>query len=299
MENLFFEQQIEEAIDRIKRFEKLAKSMSLPIDVGFSGGKDSQVVWHLCKLAHIEATAFYNVCFESSTTRNFIKTYYPEVVFRQYVRQGFFHNAIVNHNCMLPTSEFAYCCNDYKHNLKYAKNASITGVRRQESQSRRYRPLLSIKNKTVSKKITADEYFANSCMGLGSPSPITLNPIVDWYEDEVWEFCAKYSLPRNPEYNVAKRVGCMICPKCRFKDNFMYLFKYPKLVDCAIMVREKGINSSWYLTIDKQDYENNKVYYICRWLNHSFQPFSKKEFALYEQFRKRYDSLHCQYKPLN
>lgn len=293
MENLFFEQQIEEAIDRIKRFEKLAKSMSLPIEVGFSGGKDSQVVWHLCKLANINATAFFNVSFESSTTRNFIKQYYPEVQFRQYVKQGFFHNAIVNHACMLPTSEIAYCCNDYKHNPKYAVHASITGVRRQESQRRRYRPLLSIKNKSVSKKIAANEYFETNCMGFGSPSPITLNPIIDWYDDEVWEFCAKYNLPRNPEYNITKRVGCMICPKRRFKDNFIYLFKYPKLVDAAIMVRNKGVNFDWFMTIDQKDYINDKVYFICRWLNHSFQPFSKKELALYEQFRKRYDSLHC------
>ena len=42
--NLFTEQIEQEAISRIQRFAKIAEKMGLDIAVGFSGGKDSQVV---------------------------------------------------------------------------------------------------------------------------------------------------------------------------------------------------------------------------------------------------------------
>lgn len=37
------------------------------------------------------------------------------------------------------------------------------------------------------------------------------------------------------------------------------------------------------------DYADDKVQYICRWLNHSFSPFTEKQRKLYEEFRKIYD----------
>lgn len=40
------------------------------------------------------------------------------------------------------------------------------------------------------------------------------------------------------------------------------------------------------------DYSNDKCYYICRWLNHSFMPFTKKQEERYKQVREIYDKLH-------
>lgn len=42
MKNMFLGELEEEAIDRIKRFYKIAKTMGFDMCVGFSGGKDSQ-----------------------------------------------------------------------------------------------------------------------------------------------------------------------------------------------------------------------------------------------------------------
>lgn len=39
------------------------------------------------------------------------------------------------------------------------------------------------------------------------------------------------------------------------------------------------------------DYSTDRVYYICRWLNHSFRKFSKKEELLYRQFREYYNTI--------
>lgn len=43
---------------------------------------------------------------------------------------------------------------------------------------------------------------------------------------------------------------------------------------------------------DNKDYSNDKVYYICRWLNHSFMPFTAKQEKLYLKFREKYDFIH-------
>ena len=46
--NLFTDEIEQQAIDRIKKFKKIADAMGFEVCVGFSGGKDSQVVYDLC-----------------------------------------------------------------------------------------------------------------------------------------------------------------------------------------------------------------------------------------------------------
>lgn len=53
-----------------------------------------------------------------------------------------------------------------------------------------------------------------------------------------------------------------------------------------------GQNVDWIITSDNKDYSDDKPYYICRWLNHSFMPFTEKQQRLYEKVRKVYDE-HC------
>lgn len=78
--NLFLPEMELTAIDRIRRFARLAGKMGLEVRLGFSGGKDSQVVYDLMKRAGVEFRAFYNHCFESNVTRRFIREHYPDVV---------------------------------------------------------------------------------------------------------------------------------------------------------------------------------------------------------------------------
>lgn len=294
MNTLFLQDLENEAILRIQKFYQIAKKLDYPIVLGFSGGKDSQVIYSLCKKANIPFTACFNHCFESNTTLNFIKEYYPQVIWRRIVKEGFIQNIWVNHNSLLPTSQIAYCCRDYKHNPKFIDSASIVGVRRQESQKRIKSMPLEIKNKTLFKRDKAlfSEYFDDNCIGLGSPGKIQLKPIVDWYEEDIIMYHMKENLPRNPEYNTQKRVGCIVCPKCHLKENFDSLMKSPKLIDAFIKAREKRNDIDWYITSDNKDYSNNKVEYICRWLNYSFQPFSRKEQNLFEQIYRRYKQIH-------
>lgn len=284
---------LDETIERIRKFAQIADKMGFEVAVGFSGGKDSQVVYDLCKTAGIKFTAYYNESFESNVTKKFIRENYPDVVWRRNVC-GFFENIAQNHGGLLPDVNSAYCCKDYKHNPKFVDECSITGVRREESTKRRTRQLFEMKNKTLLKKNKnfVNEFFTDNCIATGSASVIALKPIVDWTAEDVWDYLKFKNLPINPEYKERSRVGCLICPKANFSSNYISLMKYPKLIDCAIKARERGEKKKdWIITSDNVDYQDDKCYFICRWLNHSFCKFSKKDQKLYENFRNKYKEL--------
>ena len=69
------------AITRIQKFSKIAKTMGLQVHLGFSGGKDSQVCYDLCKRAGIPFKAFFNHAFESNITLSFIKEGIKEQIY--------------------------------------------------------------------------------------------------------------------------------------------------------------------------------------------------------------------------
>lgn len=54
---------------------------------------------------------------------------------------------------------------------------------------------------------------------------------------------------------------------------------------------ERADEIKWYIPSDNKDYLDDKPYYICRWLNHSFMPFSKKQEELYKQVREKYNLI--------
>lgn len=74
-------------------------------------------------------------------------------------------------------------------------------------------------------------------------------------------------------------------------ENGAALLKYPKLIDCIILARSKRKDIDWMITAENKDYADNKVEYICRWLNHSFRPFTKKQAELCEKIKVNYNKM--------
>lgn len=289
---LFDEEFENEAIERIQKFAKICDSLGFEVAVGFSGGKDSQVVYDLCKRSGISFKAYFNHTFEDCVTLRFIREKYPDVIWRRPHNYGFFQNMRENHH-FLPTAEDAYCCYDYKHNEKYVDNASVVGVRRAESHKRANRMVFEAKNKTYVKKNNAlfSEYFTDKCTGVGTGSKIQLKPIVDWSEDEVWSYIRRRGLPINPQYKTNKRVGCVVCPKAGFTSNFHNLMKYPKIIDAILSTYKHRSDWDFIIKKEEKDYSDNKIEYVCRWLNHSFRPFTKKQRKLADMVKQRYNEL--------
>ena len=68
---------VELAIQRLKAFEPPEGYY-----VAFSGGKDSQCIYHLCQMAGVKFDAHYNVTsVDPPELVKFIKTHYPDVKF--------------------------------------------------------------------------------------------------------------------------------------------------------------------------------------------------------------------------
>lgn len=56
-----------------------------------------------------------------------------------------------------------------------------------------------------------------------------VNPIIDWSDDEVWEFIRKYDVPYCELYDMgAERLGCIGCPMSGKKQIEEDFEKYPK-----------------------------------------------------------------------
>lgn len=292
--NLFSDEIERQAILRIQKFSKIAKIMGFEVCLSFSGGKDSQVIYDLCLRSGIDFKAYFNHSFESSTTLKFIRDNYPDVIKRKDYKFGFIENIWKNYGGLLPTVQKAYCCHDYKHNPKYVDKCSIIGVRKAESANRRMRTAFEIKNKTLLKKNKAliDDYFEEHCQSTGTAGIILLRPIVDWSNAEVWNYIYSHDLPVNPEYKERNRVGCIVCSKANFTGNYKSLLKYPKLIDAFIIAKLKtNKKTDWFIKSDDKDYSDDKVFYICRWLNRSFMPFTKKQEKLYQKVREKYDLI--------
>lgn len=123
---------IEESVSLIRKAERLAK-MYDPQDgyfLAFSGGKDSQALYHVAELAGVLFKAhFAPTTVEPPQLIRFIRKNYPEVEFGKVDMS--MYQAAVKMN-MLPTMKIRWCCAKYKETTGAGK-VTMTGVRHAES----------------------------------------------------------------------------------------------------------------------------------------------------------------------
>ena len=127
---------IETAIFRLKQFEPEEGYY-----LAFSGGKDSQCVYHLCKMAGVKFDAHYSVTsVDPPELVRFIKTRYPDVQFEKR------HDdngkpvtmwSIIPQKLFPPTRTVRYCCDVLKESNGGEYRRTLTGVRWAESVNRR------------------------------------------------------------------------------------------------------------------------------------------------------------------
>jgi len=215
-ENLLFGvvNKIDSAIERLKYFEP-----SRGYYLAFSGGKDSICIKELADLANVKYDAHYNVTtIDPPELILFIRQYYPDVVFempeepflKRMTKRGF------------PQRRRRWCCEEYKERGGEGRFV-ITGVRREESGGRRYRPIVH-------------HCYKNAYIKKGK---MVLNPIIDWMERDVWEFIKKRNLNYCKLYDEGwKRIGCLFCPMAG-KHRIEEVKLYPKYVELFIKAFEK------------------------------------------------------------
>ena len=247
--------------------------------LAFSGGKDSQCNYHLAKMAGVKFDAHYNVTsVDSPETIYFIREHYPDVIF-DYPRDKdgkriTMWNLIVK-NKMPPTRLARYCCQSLKESQGKGR-ITVTGVRWAESIRRRAnQDVVNIMNKPKSTQKLAEDVGASYRLSKNKgvilnddndPSrrmveqcyrtqKTLVNPIIDWEDDEVWEFLNDVvKVPHCCLYDEGfARIGCIGCPLAGQKQQREQFKRYPKYREIYVRAfgrmikkrKEDGLPTTW------------------------------------------------------
>ena len=249
--------------------------------VGYSGGKDSDVLVHLFRRAGVKFCVVHN-----HTTLDM-----PETVY--YIRRKFKEWELQGINCkiyyprmnfwslclkvkMLPLRTTRFCCSELKERndipeLRFALRSF--GVRKAESAKRKLlRDSIETYNRTDFKDKqrfhfdnTGDVKQMGACY---TNNYFFVNPLAYWSDDYLWDYINSEKLELNPLYSEGyDRVGCIACPMASTCQRREMLARYPrfekrfiKLADDIIQLR-----NSQGLT-NKYNFKTGEEYFDM-WLN--------------------------------
>lgn len=238
--------------------------------VGYSGGKDSDLVYHIWKVAlsRIEKSSkkvadnlqwvinFANTSNDTSDTYKRIKALPEDRLRILNPDVGFYQWVTSVKNYMAPTVLMRNCCSTYKEGQIYKSydlkrpTIQVLGVRKYESPKR------------SGYDFYMDGDYYEKVLGKNSlPSGwAIMAPAINFRDEDVWLYLMKHAIPFNRQYRLGfNRCGCLICPyQSAYTDMLIKEF-YPNIWDRWINILSKGYeinhikqNFKWTL----QEYTN-------------------------------------------
>lgn len=218
---------IEKAILTIQKAESLAlKYQDYGFHLAFSGGKDSQVIYELCKMAGVKFRPVMQVTtLDPPELMKFVRKNYPDVIMER--PEINFYKLIVK-KMGLPTMKMRYCC-QYLKEQSGAGTVTIIGIRKAESSKRAKRNELEISGRKYSN--TLDQFNIDNkdqILCINGKDKILLSPIIDWTHSDVWKFIRGKGLEYCNLYDKGyHRIGCMFCPMASVKVKQLDRKNYP------------------------------------------------------------------------
>lgn len=200
-------------IDRAIRLLRQIPRDKGPIELAYSGGKDSDCILRLAQMAGIPFDAIYkNTTIDPPGTiahckENGVRIINPKTPFLKLIeRKGF------------PTRFSRFCCSELKEYKIH--DICIQGVRRAESTARAVR----YKEPVICRFYGAKKNHVQVFL-----------PLLEWTNDDVAEFIDRENIKCHPlyysggQFDVNKRLGCIGCPLA--KDKGLSDFRrYPKMM---------------------------------------------------------------------
>ena len=199
------------AIERLKTFEPPEGYY-----LAFSGGKDSQCIYHLAEMAEVKFDSHMNLTsVDPPEVIRFVRQYYPLVKLHRPERTMW---QLIKKWKILPTRGARYCCSELKEKGGHERRV-MTGIRWAESLQRSKRSM------------------TEHC--LKDKSKTYIHPIIDWEDEDVWEFIRLKEIPYCKLYDEGfKRIGCLFCPMDG-KHRIEEAKRYPGYVKVFIKAFEK------------------------------------------------------------
>lgn len=257
------QKKIDWSIDLLRKSEKLAR-MYDPDNgfyLAFSGGKDSQALYHIAVLAGVPFKAHMNLTsVDPPEVIRFVKRQYPDVELIK--PKDSIYNIAVQKG-LLPSRKIRWCCEEFKENAGAGK-VTLIGIRHAESTRRAKRNEVEVSSKAFSGTLEQFGEFRekrlknNKVHKIVLPKPsvahpeavqsesvvgcitgkesILISPIIHWTEQDVWEFLNEVvKVPHCSLYdNGHKRIGCILCPMSNYKHKLRDIKEYPHAKRCWI-----------------------------------------------------------------
>ena len=236
--------------------------------LAFSGGKDSQVLYHVAQLAGVKFKGHMSLTsVDPPQVIRFVKKHYPDVELIK-PKMSMFDRAI--ERGILPTMRIRWCCADFKESAGAGK-VTLIGVRAAESTRRAKRHEVEVTSRKFSgdleefnswsqaeiekkmsktnRKINEDEFSVksdNEVRCINGRDSILISPIFQWTEDDVWYFLDEImQVPHCELYDVGfNRIGCILCPMASKKSKLRDMKMFPHVkrgwIKAIKAIREKG-----------------------------------------------------------
>lgn len=246
------------AIARLKEAAQMSQQIyGKPLIVTDSGGKDSSVCVELAKRAGIN----YEVCHAHTTADAPETVLFVRDKFKIIEREGVkckiiypLHKGLKTSmwkligNYGFPHRRRRYCCSILKESRVGKNRFVVTGVRWNESVSRKntrgiYETLKKDKSKQIILTNDNDENrrLFETCQ---LKAKRICNPIIDWTDADVWDFIRSEHLEVNPLYAEGwSRVGCVGCPLASTKMRQAEFAKWPKYKNLYLISAKKFVEN--------------------------------------------------------
>ena len=245
---------IKYSIELLQKSEKMALKMDPEngFYMAFSGGKDSQALYHIAQMAGVKFKAHMNLTsVDPPEVIRFVKKHYPDVELIK-PKMSIYDMALKKH--LLPTRAMRWCCAEFKE-MSGGGKVTLIGIRNSESSRRAKRKEVSTEIKRKRTEQSFDQWSKHeekmvACVS--GKDKILISPIINWTESEVWKFLNSNNIPHCSLYDEGyKRIGCILCPMANRKQ---------KIKDCK---RFPHVQHKWIQTIQKL--------IDAGYINHNFQ----------------------------